>query len=81
MDQLLNDLEAGEARAADKSRRIFAATEATYGPDSSEYEMVGGTRLSERKKRGPQKGGVTGSQPADNQLNRSIDLIKRQLNA
>lgn len=61
MDELLNQIEAGEARAADKSRRILSATEATYGPDSSEYEMVGGTRTSERKKRGPKKGGGTGT--------------------
>ena len=61
MDDLLNQIQAGEARAADKSRRILSATEATYGPDSSEYEMVGGTRLSERKKPGRKKGG--GSSP------------------
>ena len=61
MDDLLNQIQAGEARAADKSRRILSATEATYGPDSSEYEMVGGTRTSERKKRGPKKGGGTGT--------------------
>lgn len=29
---------------------IRLAVKATYGPDSSEYEMVGGTRASERKK-------------------------------
>lgn len=61
IDQLLNEIEAGEARAADKSRRILAATEAPYGADSSEYEMVGGTRTSERKKRGPKKGAGTGT--------------------
>jgi len=32
--------------------------ETTYGPDSSEYEMVGGTRTSERKKRSSKKGGT-----------------------
>lgn len=61
MDDLLNQIQAGEARAADKSRRILSATEAHYGPDSSEYEMVGGTRKSERKKPGRKKGG--GSSP------------------
>jgi hypothetical protein len=61
MDDLLNQIQAGEARANDKSRRILSYTEATYGPDSSEYEMVGGTRTSERKKPGRKKGGGTGT--------------------
>ncbi len=31
--------------------RIRSAIRASYGPDSNEYEMFGGTRTSERKKR------------------------------
>lgn len=61
MDDLLNQIQAGEARANDKSKRVLSATEAAYGTDSSEYEMVGGTRLSERKKRSSKKGGGTGT--------------------
>ena len=33
----------------DKVKRARAGVKATYGDDSSQYEMVGGTRLSERK--------------------------------
>jgi len=33
----------------DKLKRVRAGVKATYGDDSSEYEMVGGTPLSERK--------------------------------
>lgn len=60
LDELQNQLTAAEKVANDKSKRILAATEATYGPDSNEYEMVGGTRLSDRKKRGSKKGGDSG---------------------
>ena len=50
LDQLQNSLEADEAKLKDKNRRMLAATGAQYGPDSSQYEQVGGTRTSERKR-------------------------------
>jgi len=33
----------------DKVKRVRGGVKANYGDDSSQYEMVGGTRLSERK--------------------------------
>ncbi len=33
----------------DKVKRVRASVKGIYGDDSSQYEMVGGTRLSERK--------------------------------
>jgi len=33
----------------DKVKRVRASVKGLYGDDSSEYEMVGGTRKSERK--------------------------------
>jgi hypothetical protein len=33
----------------DKVKRVRAGVKANYGDDSSQYEMIGGTRLSERK--------------------------------
>jgi hypothetical protein len=33
----------------DKVKRVRSGVKANYGDDSSQYEMVGGTRLSERK--------------------------------
>jgi hypothetical protein len=33
----------------DKVKRVRASVKGLYGDDSSEYEMVGGTRRSERK--------------------------------
>ncbi len=33
----------------DKVKRVRSAVRGIYGDDSSQYEMVGGTRLSERK--------------------------------
>jgi len=53
LDQLQNELEAAEFALREKSRRILSATEAQYGPDSSEYEQAGGTRRSDRKRSGP----------------------------
>lgn len=70
LDELQNELAAAEKVANDKSKRILSATEATYGSDSNEYEMVGGTRLSDRKKPGKKKGdgggtgGGTGGTPS-----------------
>jgi hypothetical protein len=39
----------------DKLKRLHAGVKAIYGDDSSEYEMVGGTRLSDRKPVGRKK--------------------------
>jgi hypothetical protein len=50
LDRLQNELVEEEARIKDKNRRMLAATEAQYGPDSNEYEAVGGTRESDRKR-------------------------------
>lgn len=50
LDRLQNDLVAGEAQLREKNRRMLAATEAHYGPNSNEYEAAGGTRTSDRKR-------------------------------
>jgi hypothetical protein len=47
---------------ADWNRRILSAVEAVNGPDSSDYEMVGGKRKSERKKPSRKSGGGTNHQ-------------------
>ena len=52
---------AEESELNDWTRRVLSAVVAQYGPDSSEYEMVGGTRKSERKKPVRKTGG--GSKP------------------
>jgi exonuclease VII small subunit len=57
LDQMQNALEAEETQINDKNKRILAATGAEYGPDSSQYEQVGGTRLSERKRSTKKKSG------------------------
>jgi hypothetical protein len=38
-------------RLWDESKRIRAGVKANYGDDSQQYEMVGGTRMSDRKPR------------------------------
>jgi hypothetical protein len=58
---MLNDLESAESDLNEFNRRYLSATEAHYGPDSSEYEMAGGTRKSERKRPTRKAGG--GSTP------------------
>jgi exonuclease VII small subunit len=50
LDRLQNELEDKEARVKDRSKRMLAATGAQYGPNSSEYEGVGGTRPDDYKR-------------------------------
>lgn len=59
LDDLQNEIEADEEELRTDSSRMLSAAGAHYGPDSSEYEVVGGTRRSERKrgtKKTPDKG-------------------------
>jgi hypothetical protein len=42
----------------DKVKRVRNAVKGLYGDDSSEYEMVGGKRLSERKPRSKKASGA-----------------------
>ncbi len=63
MDDSSNRFDAQEAVMSDWNRRILSAVEAQYGPDSSEYEMCGGTRKSERKKPSKKPGGGSTSTP------------------
>src|SRR5215207_8704666 len=44
-----NQRDAAYVAVWDKVKRVRSAAKGIYGDDSSEYEMVGGTRLSERK--------------------------------
>jgi hypothetical protein len=48
-DRMANEIDADEVKLRDKNRRLLAATEAQYGPDSDEYMSAGGTRTSDRK--------------------------------
>lgn len=57
LDRMQNELDAAEANINDKNKRMLAATGAQYGPDSNEYEQVGGTRTSDRKRPVRKKGG------------------------
>ena len=62
LDEQQNLVDTKEDTAADWNKRVLAAVGAKYGTDSSEYEMVGGTRLSERK-RTSRKGPGGGTAP------------------
>ena len=50
LDDASNRLNEREQRLADFNQRILAAVKAIYGPDSSEFEEVGGIRRSDRKR-------------------------------
>jgi hypothetical protein len=63
-DTELNGIEADEDQLNDLNRRFLSAGEAQFGPDSSEYEALGGTRKSDRKKRTPKGSGDGGGTPA-----------------
>ena len=59
LDQLQNEIDGDEKNLRVKNGRMLSATEAHYGPDSSQYEQAGGIRTSERKhspKNKPSKG-------------------------
>ena len=62
LDDEQNGIDDEEEELRDWTSRWLSAIEAKYGRDSSEYEMVGGTRTSDRKKTGP-KGGSGSSTP------------------
>ena len=55
LDQEQNGVDAEEGALNDWNKRFLSATGARFGLDSNEYEAVGGTRSSERKK--PKRGG------------------------
>lgn len=61
LDDLQNQLDDDEAELREISRRMLAAAEAYYGPDSSQYEQAGGTRLRDRKRPGRKPKDNTGS--------------------
>ena len=50
LDEQTNKLDQREQRLADLSQRITYAVRGLYGPDSNEYEQVGGVRRSDRKR-------------------------------
>ena len=50
VDDRSNRLDDRRMRLRDFSQRIQAAVKAQYGPDSSEFELVGGLRRSDRKR-------------------------------
>lgn len=55
LDQMQNEIERLVTALNDKNTRILAGVGAQLGKDSDEYEQVGGTRTSDRKKPGPRK--------------------------
>jgi len=57
LDEQQNLVDAKEDAAGDWAKRVLAAVGAKYDTDSSEYEMVGGTRTSERKEKPRGAGG------------------------
>ncbi|HXI24140.1 MAG TPA: hypothetical protein VNG71_09785 [Pyrinomonadaceae bacterium] len=62
LDDKQNRLDARESGLKDLNQRILAAVKAQFGPDSSEFELAGGTRRSERKK--PVRKPPSGSGPS-----------------
>ena len=58
-----NDFRADEKDVRNMSSMMLSAVKVKYGRDSNEYEMAGGTRLSDRKKRS--RGGGRSSDNGD----------------
>lgn len=57
LTKLRNERHAKRKELNESRKRILSAIKGLYGDDSNEYEMVGGTRLSERKR--PTRSGST----------------------
>jgi len=51
LDDEQNGVDRAEDSLEDVMSRVLSAVRAQFGPDSSEYEAVGGTRTSERRRR------------------------------
>lgn len=51
LDQAANAVKAAELDTRDYSERVLAGVATKYGKNSDEYEMAGGVRKSERKRR------------------------------
>ena len=51
VDQIYNELLAEERQLAKTSEKMLKSIAVVYGQESSEYEMAGGTRRPERKRR------------------------------
>jgi hypothetical protein len=50
LDDETNQLDDHEGRLNELNVRILAAVKGQYGPDSSEFEQLGGVRTSDRKR-------------------------------
>ncbi len=61
VDQKSNEIEEHVKTLNDLTSRALKGTEFKYGRDSHEYEMIGGTRTSDRKRPTPKNGGGTGT--------------------
>ena len=55
LDDETNQLDELEQRLSDLNQRMLAGVKAQYGPDSSEFEQVGGVRTRDRKQAGRPK--------------------------
>ena len=65
VDDQQNHLDDREQGLSDFTQRIQAAVKALHGPDSSEYEVIGGVRRSDRKRRA-RKPKPSGTKPSGN---------------
>jgi hypothetical protein len=53
LDELQNELNEAEVQLRDLNERMLAGVAGKYGKTSNEYEMAGGTRKQDRKRRVP----------------------------
>lgn len=63
LDDKQNAVNAAEANLREKNRRMLRASEAKYGPDSSEFQLAGGTRVSDHKRRTRKSKGTASPTP------------------
>jgi hypothetical protein len=63
LDDEQNGIDEDERELSQWNKRILSAGEASFGSDSSEYELLGGTRTSERKRPARKSGSGTSGNP------------------
>lgn len=64
LDDEQNDIDNNEDSLREMNGRMLSAAQASFGPDSSQYEAVGGTRISERKRTPKAPGGSAPPPPS-----------------
>ncbi len=74
VDDASNNVEAVEKQLATASENVLLGVKIKFGKDSSQYEMAGGTRLSDRRRKSSQPSGQQTSQSASESVREAASV-------